>query len=104
MDIGVMPLKPDAWSEGKCGFKVIQYLALGIPAVASDVGVNHLIVKQGVSGYLCNTRNDWYEALKQLLQHESSRRNMGREGRKKIVEEYSLQSQRQAFLRLFDDR
>jgi glycosyltransferase involved in cell wall biosynthesis len=101
MDIGVMPLKNDAWSEGKCGFKLIQYLALGIPAVASPVGVNSLILEQGLSGFLCVTQKEWLDGLKRLLSEGQLRKAMGHSGRKKIVEEYSLQSQKEDFLRLF---
>ena len=50
-----MPLPSDKWSEGKCGFKLIQYMALGIPAVASPVGVNSIIIEPGINGYLCTT-------------------------------------------------
>ena len=51
MDIGSMPLQADTWSEGKCGFKLIQYLSLAIPALASPVGVNKVIIQEGINGY-----------------------------------------------------
>ncbi|RYZ28936.1 MAG: glycosyltransferase [Chitinophagaceae bacterium] len=101
LDIGIMPLKPDTWSEGKCGFKLIQYLALGIPAVASTVGVNSKIINQGQNGFLCTTTDEWYLALRRLLQDINLRNDLGIRGRKKIVEEYSIQSQEQTFLKLF---
>lgn len=101
MDIGIMPLKDDAWSEGKCGFKLIQYLALGIPAVASPVGVNQQIIDEGQNGFLCSAPQEWYNALKRLLTDIELRRKMGLHGREKIVAEYSIQSQQQAFLHLF---
>lgn len=100
LDIGVMPLKHDDWSEGKCGFKLIQYLALGIPAVASPVGVNQQIIDEQ-NGFLCISAEDWYDALRSLLQDASLRKDLGFHGRKKVIEQYSIQSQEQAFLSLF---
>lgn len=101
MDIGIMPLKPDAWSEGKCGFKLIQYMALGIPALADPVGVNQKIIDNGVNGFLCNNRQEWKANILSLLRDMEMRKRMGAEGKKKIVNEYSIKSQEQKFLRLF---
>jgi len=101
MDIGVMPLKPDAWSEGKCGFKLIQYLALGIPAVADPVGVNGKIIDNGINGFLCVTKEIWRKNLYALLSDKNLREEMGKKGRTKIVENYSIQSQERVFLSLF---
>ncbi|MEI6949497.1 glycosyltransferase [Paraflavisolibacter sp. H34] len=101
MDIGVMPLIADAWSEGKCGFKLIQYLSLGIASVASPVGVNRDIVQQGQTGFLCSSEQEWYEALKTLLENPGLRRAMGKAGREKIVGEYSVQSNAANFLSFF---
>jgi glycosyltransferase involved in cell wall biosynthesis len=101
IDIGVMPLAADKWSEGKCGFKLIQYFALGIPAVASPVGVNAIIVEDGVNGFLCEKEEEWKTALRKLLHDSSLRRSMGLAGRKKIEEGYSIQSQSGKFIDLF---
>lgn len=101
MDIGIMPLKADAWSEGKCGFKLIQYLSCGIPAVADPIGVNKDIIVHGVNGFLCDDKEAWKASLIQLLQDAALRKQMGTAGREKIVQEYSIQSQREKFLRLF---
>jgi glycosyltransferase involved in cell wall biosynthesis len=101
IDIGVMPLIADEWSEGKCGFKIIQYLALGIPAVASPVGVNKDIVEEGFNGYLCSSEEDWYSSLKRLMNDCELRSEMGRRGREKIVREYSVQANAENFLSLF---
>jgi len=101
MNIGVMPLENDAWGEGKCGFKLIQYLSLGIPAVASPVGVNQIIVEEGRNGYLCESNEQWEQALTELMTDAEKRKNMGLEGRKKMEAEYSLQSQSSAFINLF---
>lgn len=101
MDIGIMPLKADAWSEGKCGFKLIQYLSLGIPAVASPVGVNAAIIEEGINGFLCHTDEEWYRALKTLLQNYGLRAEMGKSGRHKMQAQYSVQSNAPLFLSLF---
>lgn len=101
MDIGIMPLKKDKWSEGKCGFKLIQYLSLGIPAVASPVGVNSVIIDQRENGYLCDDAHDWEQALAELIESKILRVTMGKNGHKKMLAQYSVQSQEQKFIQLF---
>lgn len=99
--IGLMPLTQDEWSEGKCGFKLIQYLALEIPSVASPVGVNKKIIDEGVNGFLCASEDEWYTAIEKLLLDPELRKQMGKNGRKKIINEYSLTSNSDNFLSLF---
>jgi glycosyltransferase involved in cell wall biosynthesis len=101
MDIGVMPLEADDWSEGKCGFKLIQYLSLGIPAIASPVGVNKQIIENEVTGFLVNTPAEWKQALHALITDMQLRQRMGTAGCTKIVNAYSIQSQREKFIGLF---
>lgn len=101
LDIGIMPLQNDKWSEGKCGFKLIQYLSLGIPAVASPVGVNKKIIENGVNGFLCETDEEWVTAIEKLIKDTEFRKQMGGAGKIKIEKEYSLQSQLLVFLNLF---
>lgn len=101
INIGVMPLVEDKWSEGKCGFKLIQYLSLGIPAVASPVGVNKEIIENGQNGFLCSTANEWKEALEFLIKDEAKRREFGRKGQAKIHEQYSIQVNEGRFFSLF---
>ena len=101
LNIGVMPLTADQWSEGKCGFKIIQYLALGIPAVASPVGVNSKIIEHSTNGFLCSTNEEWYSNLKQLLRDESHRATMGKEGREKIIKGFSIHANALLFTGLF---
>lgn len=101
IDIGVMPLKNDAWSEGKCGFKLIQYLSLGIPAVANSVGVNKQIINEGLNGFLADDAVQWEHSLRQLLKNEALRTEMGKKGREKIISEYSITSQKSNFISLF---
>ena len=91
MDIGVMPLPDTPWMRGKCGYKLIQYMACGLPVVASPVGVNAEIVEHGVNGFLAETHGDWSRALETLLSNPELRRQMGAAGRKRVEERYSLQ-------------
>jgi glycosyltransferase involved in cell wall biosynthesis len=100
-DIGVMPLPDDAWAPGKCGFKILQYLALEIPAVASPVGVNADIVQDGVTGFLCASPESWYAGLKKLIENENLRRSFGSRGREFVVTNYSVLSNTSNFLCLF---
>lgn len=100
-DIGIMPLASDKWSEGKCGFKLIQYLALGIPAVASPVGVNKEIIEHGKNGFLVGTQEEWYQTLKKLLNNFSFRKLLSEEGRDSIVSKYSVQEYKNEFIALF---
>jgi hypothetical protein len=90
MDIGVMPLTDTPWARGKCGYKLIQYMACGVPVVASPVGVNAEIVEHGVNGFLATTPAEWSDALVTLLRDPELRRRMGAEGRRKVEAHYSL--------------
>lgn len=91
MDIGIMPLTDSPWARGKCGYKLIQYMACGLPVVASPVGVNADIVEHGVNGFLASTKQEWHEALTTLLRDPALRQRMGAAGRKKVESDYSLQ-------------
>ncbi|HEX7845512.1 MAG TPA: glycosyltransferase [Chitinophagaceae bacterium] len=99
--IGLMPLTDDVISRGKCGFKAIQYMALGIPPVVSPVGVNTEIVQDGVNGYICEGENEWEERLEKLLTDENLRKNIGIAARRKIEQQYSVYSTRDMFLDVF---
>jgi len=89
-DIGIMPLPSDDWSRGKCGFKLLQYMAIGLPCIGSAVGVNVDIVANGESGFLAETPKDWSDALRSLLCDKDRRQAMGIKGRERVVERYSL--------------
>ena len=99
--IGLMPLTADEWSEGKCGFKLIQYLSLGIPSVSSSVGVNKKIIEEGVNGYFADSDQEWYNSIEKLLLDTTLRKKMGAAGRQKMIAQYSLQSNEMNFLNLF---
>lgn len=102
-DIGIMPLVKDKWSEGKCGFKIIQYMAAGIPAVASPTGANEHIIDNGINGFICQSKDEWMSRLGLLLNDKVKREEMGLQARKKIEEQYSLQSREAAFLQMLKD-
>ena len=91
MDIGIMPLPDTPWERGKCGFKLIQYMACRLPVVASPVGVNSKIVEHGVDGYLARDDSEWLAAFGSLASDASLRKSFGQAGRRKVAAEYSLQ-------------
>ena len=99
IDIGIMPLQDSPWERGKCGYKLIQYMACGLPVVASPVGVNEKIVKQGENGYLADNLDAWEQSLCRLLRlATSSRILMGAKGRDLVEKWYSLKVQGPRFL------
>lgn len=89
-DVGVYPLADDEWARGKCGFKAIEFMACGVPVVASAVGVNREIIEDGVNGFLASNENEWVEKLDRLLGDADLRRRFGKAGRETIEQRYSL--------------
>jgi glycosyltransferase involved in cell wall biosynthesis len=92
-DVGLMPLPDNPWTRGKCGFKALQYMGLGIPAVCSPVGVNCEILTHGANGLLAATPNQWRAALTQLLRDAALRTRLGQAGRQTIENHYALHVQ-----------
>jgi glycosyltransferase involved in cell wall biosynthesis len=90
-DIGIMPLLDKPFERGKCGYKLIQYMACELPVVASPVGANRQIVEHGVNGFLAETLEQWEQALLTLLADAGLRRRMGQAGRRKVEREYCVQ-------------
>lgn len=91
LDVGIMPLLDGPFERGKCGYKLIQYMACGLPVVASSVGVNRQIVEHGVNGFLAETPAQWAEALQTLLADTALRERMGQAGRRKVESQYCIQ-------------
>ncbi|UCD06628.1 MAG: glycosyltransferase family 4 protein [candidate division WOR-3 bacterium] len=89
-DIGIMPLPDNKWTRGKCGYKIIQYMAVGKPVIASSVGVNAEIIVDGYNGYLAKSPNDWNHKLSRLIENKSIRDTFGARGRTTVEEKYSL--------------
>lgn len=90
-DIGAMPLLDSPWEQGKCGYKLIQYMACGLPVVASNVGVNSEIVQPGKNGFLAGTSAEWVNTLSELLDSHDLRYAMGRAGRASVESTYCIQ-------------
>lgn len=90
LDVGIMPLPDTPWERGKCGYKLIQYMACGLPVVASPVGVNGRIVTHDENGYLAATPEDWESALDRLVRDRELRQRMGTLGRRKVEQNYCL--------------
>lgn len=90
-DIGLMPLVDDPWSWGKCGLKIIQYQGVGVPVVCTPVGINRDLVEDGVNGFYALTPEEWEEKLSLLIEDSLLRERMGREGRRRVLGNYTVQ-------------
>ncbi|HEU4584767.1 MAG TPA: glycosyltransferase family 4 protein [Gemmatimonadaceae bacterium] len=89
-DVGIMPLVDDAFQRGKCGFKLLQCMAAGLPTIGSPVGVNSEIVQEGCTGFLATTDDEWHEALRVLTETPELRASMGMAGWERCENDYSV--------------
>jgi glycosyltransferase involved in cell wall biosynthesis len=101
MDIGIMPLLDRPFERGKSGYKLIQYMACGLPVVASPIGVNSDIVSEGRNGFLAATNEEWHRTLSALIADADMRRRFGEAGRSLAVKSFSLASQKPRLIQLF---
>ncbi|WP_375416593.1 glycosyltransferase family 4 protein [uncultured Hymenobacter sp.] len=102
--VGLMPLEDDPWAQGKCAFKALQYMALGIPALVSPVGMNTEVVRDGENGYVCASAADWDARLRELLAPQTGpdlRQRLGQAARATIEQHYSVKANAANFLALF---
>lgn len=90
-DIGIMPLVDSQWEKGKCAYKLIQYMACGIPVVASPVGMNTIVVRPGENGFLATSLKEWTESLEETLKDRMKCYTFGARGRQLIESCYTLQ-------------
>jgi glycosyltransferase involved in cell wall biosynthesis len=90
-DIGIAPTPEDRWTLGKCGFKIVQYMAAGLPVVASPVGANRDLVVQDKTGFLPTGADELIQAVIQLSKSDSLRSAMGQAGRNRVEEHYSIE-------------
>jgi glycosyltransferase involved in cell wall biosynthesis len=90
IDVGVMPLEDDGWSRGKCAFKLLQYMAAGLPTVSSPVGMNAEVIEDGVNGMLAKTDTEWSYKIAALLGNGRLREEIGERARRTVEKKYSL--------------
>jgi glycosyltransferase involved in cell wall biosynthesis len=102
-DVGIMPLPDGPFERGKCGYKLIQYMASGLPVIASPVGVNKKIVEHNKNGFLASTDGEWFSAIMQLENNIEKRRQMGLAGRKQAEERYNLRVTAPQLVELFQN-
>ncbi|MCP4438038.1 MAG: glycosyltransferase family 4 protein [Aureispira sp.] len=103
IEIGLMPLPNDEWTNGKCGLKGLQYMALDIPTIMSPVGVNTEIIQDGENGLLADGVDEWVEKISMLIDNPELRETMGKKGRKTVVDQYSVISERDNYVKHFNE-
>ncbi|HEV8060410.1 MAG TPA: glycosyltransferase [Gemmataceae bacterium] len=91
-DIGISWIPDDDWSRGKCGLKILQYMAAGLPVVANPVGVHRDLVIHGETGFLAESPSDWIEAVGRLMHDRELRRRLGRAGRRRLETHFSVRA------------
>jgi len=101
MDIGIMPLKNSDWEKGKCSFKMLLYMAAGIPVVVSPVGMNKEVLEKGFVGFEAMNTSDWVDALTTLCCDTNLRKRVGKTGRKIAIKNYSVKSVTPLLLNIF---
>jgi glycosyltransferase involved in cell wall biosynthesis len=101
MDIGLMPLEDTPWEKGKCGLKILQYMAAQVVPVVSNVGAIGEIVTDGKEGFLCATEDEWVDRLLELARNPAKRIEMGRAAREKAVSQYSVSVAAGRLLQIF---
>jgi len=102
-DIGIMPIEDDPWSQGKCGLKLLQYMASGVPVVCSPVGVNADIVRDGQEGFFATTHDEWVEKIRTLASDAELRARMGRAAHERVREAYTVEINAPRFVELLKD-
>jgi len=100
IDIGIYPLPDSLWARGKSAFKAIQYMSMGIPVVASPVGMNREVIQNGVNGFLANSDEEWIDKISLLIENKDLRAKIGLTGRKAVEEKFSLKVNAPKFLEI----
>jgi len=96
--IGISWLPDDPWSRGKCGLKVLQYQAAGLPVVANPVGIHSEMVRDGETGFVASSPDDWVSAIRTLAHDSALRKRMGSVGRQQVETDYSLVAWSETFV------
>ncbi len=102
-DIGLYPLPNEEWVLGKSGLKALQYMAVGVPPVATAIGANFRVIENEVSGFLVNNQEEWLTALKKLIENPNLRQQMGTASRKRVEDYYSLYANQSAYLKAIEE-
>jgi glycosyltransferase involved in cell wall biosynthesis len=92
MDVGLMPLEDSEWARGKCGFKMLSYMAVGLPVIVSPVGVNQAILAQDELGLAAASNAEWYDALESLYHSHDLGARLGQAGRRVVEKNYSVRT------------
>lgn len=100
IDIGIMPLENTLWEQGKCAYKLIQYMACAKPVIASAVGANNLVVENAINGFVCQDNASWVTAFKTLIMDISLRKLMGQNGAARVHKHYTVDSNIKIFEQL----
>ena len=90
LDIGLMPLDDDPWTRGKCGYKALQYMAVGVPVICSPIGMNVDIVQEGENGLLASDMDAWERQISRLVESPELRQRLGTAGQRSVEQNYSL--------------
>jgi glycosyltransferase involved in cell wall biosynthesis len=88
--IGIAPMPDDAWTRGKCGLKILQYMAAGLPVISSPIGVNRDIIENGLNGFLATEPEEWIFAITKLATDPALRDRLGQSGQRQVIEHYSV--------------
>ena len=102
MDIGLYPLPNDEWVKGKSGLKALQYMALGLPVVASNLGCNERVIENNVSGLLVNDMDEWYKSISNLIEKNELRRLLGQNARLRVEKYFSIEANKATYLSIFN--
>ena len=92
MSVGIMPLFDSPWTRGKCSFKMLQYMAIGLPVIVSPVGMNNEVLAKGDIGLAANTSDEWYNALETLYKDKELQIKSGDRGREVIEQNFSAET------------
>ena len=100
-NVGIMPLVDGNWERGKCSFKMLQYMAAGLPVIVSPVGMNKEVLKKGECGYAASNEKEWIEALESLYMNKDLRFSYGQLGRRIVEEHYSISALAPKLVKVF---
>ena len=103
IDIGLYPLPDEPWVYGKSGLKALQYMALGIPTVASAVGMNFTVIEDGISGFLVKNDREWITTITRLIDDPALRERIGKASRSRVLETYSVKANQPTYLSIFKE-